>query len=72
MWAGLNGFDPRKDLVLGGIRIGHGLHDSSYHYFKVYAGTRNLKHVKIGKFIIHQLVDKLTLEPLVACAPFVV
>jgi len=38
----LNGFDPRNDLVLGGIRIGHGLHESSYHYFKVYAGTFNL------------------------------
>ena len=49
-----------------------GLHESGYSCFKVYAGTRNLKHVKIGKFIIHQLVDKLTLEPLVACAPFVV
>ena len=22
MWAGLNGIDPRNDLVLGGIRIG--------------------------------------------------
>ena len=38
----LNGFDPRNDLVLGGIRIGHGLHESSYCYFKVYAGTFNL------------------------------
>ena len=24
MWAGLNGFDPRNDLVLGGVRIGMG------------------------------------------------
>ena len=24
MWAGLNGFDPRKDLVLGRVRIGLG------------------------------------------------
>ena len=24
MWAGLNGFDPRNDLVLGGKRIGVG------------------------------------------------
>jgi len=24
MWAGLNGFDPRNDLVLGGVRIGIG------------------------------------------------
>jgi len=24
MWAGLNEFDPRKDLALGGIRIGMG------------------------------------------------
>ena len=24
MWAGLNGIDPRNDLVLGGIRIGMG------------------------------------------------
>jgi len=38
----LNGFDPRNDLVLGGIRIGHGLHESSYCYFKVYVGTFNL------------------------------
>ena len=22
MWAGLNGFDPRTDFVLGGVRIG--------------------------------------------------
>ena len=22
MWAGLNGFDPRNDLVLGSVRIG--------------------------------------------------
>ena len=22
MWAGLNGFDPRTDYVLGGVRIG--------------------------------------------------
>ena len=40
--TGLNGFDPRNDLVLGGIRIWHGLHESSYCYFKVYAGTRTL------------------------------
>ena len=25
MWAGLNGFDPRNDLVLGGVRIGMNL-----------------------------------------------
>ena len=44
MWTGLNGFDPRNDLVLGYVRIGmHGLHESSYCYFKVYMGTRNLK-----------------------------
>jgi len=44
MWAELNGFDPRNDLVLGCVRIGmHGLHESSYCYFKVYTGTRNLK-----------------------------
>ena len=24
MWAGLNGFDHRNDLVLGGVRIGIG------------------------------------------------
>ena len=24
MWAGLNGFDPRNDLVLGDVRIGMG------------------------------------------------
>jgi len=24
MWAGLNGFDPRNDLVLGGVGIGMG------------------------------------------------
>ena len=24
MWAGLNGFDPRTDFVLGGVRIGMG------------------------------------------------
>ena len=24
MWAGLNGFDSRNDLVLGGVRIGMG------------------------------------------------
>ena len=24
MWAGLNGLDPRTDLVLGGVRIGMG------------------------------------------------
>jgi len=24
MWAGLNGFDPRNDLVLSGVRIGMG------------------------------------------------
>ena len=24
MWAGLNGYDPRTDLVLGGVRIGMG------------------------------------------------
>jgi len=24
MWAGLNGYDPRTDLVLGGVRIGIG------------------------------------------------
>jgi len=24
MWAGLNGFDPRTNLVLGGVRIGMG------------------------------------------------
>ena len=24
MWAGLNGFDPGNDLVLGGVRIGMG------------------------------------------------
>ena len=22
MWAGLNGFDPRTDFVLGGVRVG--------------------------------------------------
>jgi len=27
MWAGLNGFDPRYDLVLGGVRIGTGYMD---------------------------------------------
>ena len=25
MWAGLNGFDPRNDLVLGGVRVGMNL-----------------------------------------------
>ena len=40
LWAGLNGIDPRNDLVLGGVKIGmHGLHESSYCYFKVCAGT---------------------------------
>jgi len=24
MWVGLNGFDPRNDLVLSGVRIGMG------------------------------------------------
>ena len=24
MWAGLNGFDPRTDFLLGGVRIGMG------------------------------------------------
>ena len=24
MWAGLNGFDPRNNLVFGGVRIGMG------------------------------------------------
>ena len=24
MWAGLNGFDPRSELVFGGVRIGMG------------------------------------------------
>jgi len=24
MWAGLNGYDPRTDLVLGGVRSGMG------------------------------------------------
>ena len=44
MWAGLNGFDPRTNLELGGVRISdwHGLYESSYCYFRVYAGTRNL------------------------------
>ena len=27
MWAGLNGFDPRNDLLLGGVRIGTGYMD---------------------------------------------
>jgi len=39
MWAGLNGFDPRTDLR---CKDWHGLHESSYCYFRVSAGTRNL------------------------------
>ena len=31
MWAGLNGFDPRNNLVLGSVRR-HGLRESSYYY----------------------------------------
>jgi len=46
MWTGLNGFDPRKDLVLGYVRIAMpGLHESSYCYFKVYTGTITLSHL---------------------------
>ena len=33
IWAGLNGFDSRNELVLGGVRIGM---IYSYCYFKVY------------------------------------
>jgi len=33
---------PEPTLVLGGVRIGHGLHESGYCNFEVYAGTRNL------------------------------
>ena len=47
MWEGLNGFDPMKtDFVLGGVlKDWHGLHESSYCYFKVHAGTRKLNVV---------------------------
>ena len=38
MWAGLNGFDPRTDLMLGSVRIGMGC----MNHFKVYAGTVTL------------------------------
>jgi len=52
MWMGLNGFDPRTDFVLGGVRIGMDLHESSYCYFKVYAGTRNLNGtVREARFV---------------------
>jgi len=37
MWAGLN---PRTDFALGGVR----LYESSYCYFKAYAGARNLEY----------------------------
>ena len=46
MWAGLKGFDPRNDLVFGDR---HGLHESSYCYFEVYAGTRNLNSKTVHK-----------------------
>ena len=46
MWVGLNGFDPRKHLG-GGLsawlcKDWHGLHESSYCYFKIYVGTCKL------------------------------
>ena len=48
MWAGLNGFDPRTEFVLGGVRIGMDYMNlvtaiSEYSY----AGTRNLKHLNV-------------------------
>jgi len=43
---GLNGFDPRNDLVLGGVRIGMGC----MNLVKVYAGTRNLNHIS---YLVH-------------------
>jgi len=60
MWAGLNGFDPRTDFVAWRCKDWHGLHESSYCYFRVYAGTRNLKailleHTKIKWFTEHCL-----------------
>ena len=54
--AGLNGFDLRNDLVLDCVRFGmHGLHESSYFYFKVYAGTRNLKQTQKTQSMIHMM-----------------
>jgi len=35
MWAGLDGFDPRNDLVLGGVRIGMGCMNLVTVIFKV-------------------------------------
>ena len=43
MRAGLNGFDPKNRLGGWRCKDWHGLHESSYCYFEVYAGTRNLK-----------------------------
>ena len=50
-------FDPRNDLVLWRHKDWHGLHESSYCYFKEYVGTRNLKAV--GSQILAFQCDKL-------------
>ena len=44
MWAGLNGFDPRNNLVPGSVRIDMGCMNLAKCYFRVYAGTLNLNN----------------------------
>ena len=46
MCVGLNGFNPRNNLALGGVRIGMGCMNLVYCYLKVYTGTRNLNLFK--------------------------
>ena len=46
MCVGLNGFNHRNNLALGGVRIGMGCMNLVYCYLKVYTGTRNLNLFK--------------------------
>jgi len=45
MWAGLNGFDPRNDLVLG-VRIGMGCMNLVTAISRFTPGTRNLNYFR--------------------------
>ena len=61
MWVGLNGFDPRNDLVLSGVRIGTGCmnrvtaisRSTRVRLWAPDAGTRNLKEHVMCIIVLH-------------------
>ena len=53
MWAGLNGFDPRNDLVLGGIRVGMGLVTAISGYTRVPVTLRELAQLAQQESSVH-------------------